>query len=46
MSSVGFRVFSYYLCGTAKVQLFSELQKQNNKWQNSSIKNSTLSSSK
>ena len=29
--------------GAAKVQLFSELQKQNNKWQNSSTKNSTLS---
>nr|DAD67845.1 MAG TPA: hypothetical protein [Siphoviridae sp. ctkfY9]DAR28024.1 MAG TPA: hypothetical protein [Caudoviricetes sp.] len=27
MSSVGFRVFSYHLCGTAKVQLFFKLPK-------------------
>nr|DAN67599.1 MAG TPA: hypothetical protein [Caudoviricetes sp.] len=61
MSSVGFRVFSYHLCGTAKVQQFFKLPKKHrscgshrtqkpkktiHKWQNSSTKNSTLSSSK
>lgn len=28
MSSVGFRVFSYHLCGTAKVQQFFKLPKK------------------
>lgn len=45
MSSVACGIV-FYGVRVAKVQLFSELQKQNNKWQNSSTKNSTLSSSK